>query len=163
MGDPATIASGVRAALDKTATPPPATPPPSGTIDLDTAGIDAALGTRGKNDNGIYKFSFPRNEVITDMDYVLPPAMGVTTVLNFQPVGAHKAAINGDFVMTANEVQAVIQALRAGGVSVVALHNHALMDHPRLFYLHFWAVDDGVALATTLRAAVDATQVKRPY
>jgi len=85
--------------------------------------------------------------------------MGVTTVIGFQPVGGGRAAINGDFAMTADEVQKVIVALRAGGTSVVELHNHGLDDQPRLFYLHFWAVDDGVVLARALAAAVRATDV----
>jgi hypothetical protein len=89
----------------------------------------------------------------------LPPAMGVTTGLNFQPTGGGKAAINGDFAMTADEVQKVIQALRAGGIDIVELHNHALDDNPRLFYMHFWANDDAVKLARTLHTAVAAQNV----
>ncbi|MEU0628495.1 DUF1259 domain-containing protein [Streptomyces sp. NPDC005989] len=70
---------------------------------------------------------------------MLPPALGITTGINFQPMGGNKAAINGDFVMTAPEVQKVIRALRKGDIDIVELHNHSLTDQPRLFYLHFWA------------------------
>src|SRR5713101_1745869 len=139
IGDATAIAEGVRAALDQTTTPPPASPGPPSSIDLDTDGIDAALGTPGTNDNGIYKFSFARSETVAIHGRVAPPAMGVTTALNFQPVGDLRAAINGDFVMTAPEVQNVIIALRAAGIQIVELHNHALDDQPRLFYLHFWS------------------------
>ena len=142
IGDATALAQGVRAALD-----------------LDTAGIDAALGTPGTNDGGIYKFSFGRNEMVAIHNRVAPTAMGVNTALNFQPVGDLRAAINGDFVMTASEVQSVIVALRAGGIQVVELHNHSLDDQPRLFYLHFWSIDDGVTLAQGLAAAVQATHV----
>jgi hypothetical protein len=160
MGDPTQLAQGVRAALDATAIPktaPAAQQPP---IDLDTAGIDNALGRKGTNDGGIYKFTIARNDVVTDVGHVIPPGTGVNTALNFQPTGGGKAAINGDFVLTAPEVEKVIQALRKGGISVVELHNHSLTDEPRLFYMHFWGVDDGVALAKTLRTAVDATNAK---
>ena len=81
----------------------------------------------------------------------------MTTGINFQPVGGGKAAINGDFVMTAPEVQKVIQALRKGGISLVEVHNHSFTEQPRLFYAHFWAVDDAVTLAKALRPAIDAT------
>ncbi|WP_249227964.1 DUF1259 domain-containing protein [Kutzneria sp. CA-103260] len=158
--EPVTIARAIRAALDVTATPPPVTPPPPPPLDLDTAGIDAALGAAGTNDGGIYKFSFARKETVTSHRRVLLPAMGVSTGLNFQPTGGRKAAINGDFVMTESEVQHVIQALRAGGIEIVELHNHALNDQPRLFYLHFWAVGDGVTLAKALRVAVDSHNVQ---
>ncbi|WP_344027262.1 DUF1259 domain-containing protein [Streptomyces luteireticuli] len=72
-------------------------------------------------------------------------------------MGDRKAAVNGDFVMTAPEVQKVIQALRKGHIDVVELHQHSLTEQPRLFYLHFWAAADGVALARALRPAPDAT------
>ena len=70
---------------------------------------------------------------------------------------AGQAAINGDFVMTAEEVNPVIRALRQNGIEVVSLHNHGLDDEPRLFYMHFWANDDAATLAQGLRQALDQT------
>jgi hypothetical protein len=161
MGDPVQLAQGVRAALDATAIPPAAAPsgqqPP---VDLDTAGIDKALGRKGTADSGLYKFTIGRKETIADNGAVLPPTFGVTTGINFQPVGGGKAAINGDFALTAPEVQKVIQALRKGGIDIVEVHNHSFTETPRLFYMHFWAVDDGVTLATALRPALDATNLQ---
>jgi hypothetical protein len=161
MGDPAQLAAGLKAALDATAIPP-ATPPPAQQppVDVDTAGIDAALGRKGTADSGLYKYTMARQDTITDGGQVVPPTFGVTTTINFQPVGGGKAAINGDFVMTGPEVQKVIQALRAGNIAVVEVHNHSLTDNPRLFYLHYWAVDDAVTLAKALRPALDATNLK---
>jgi hypothetical protein len=161
MGEPVALARAVKAAVDKTATPPPVPPGPPGTVDLDTAGIDAALGAKGSVDGGVYKFTVARRETITEDRHVIPPGFGVTTALNFQPLGGGAAAINGDFAMTAGEVQRVIAALRRGGIIVVSLHNHALDDSPRLFYSHFWATGDGVALAKALRAALDQTDITR--
>jgi hypothetical protein len=157
--DPAAIARGLKVALDATATPPAAPAVAAAPIDLDTGDIDTALGTKGTNDGGIYKFSFARTGGVSMHGMALPPAMGVTTALNFQPTGGGKAAINGDFAMTSNEVQKVIQALRAGEIDIVELHNHAFDDDPRLFYMHFWANDDAAKLAQTLRKAVDAQSV----
>ncbi|WP_256725894.1 DUF1259 domain-containing protein [Streptomyces sp. IMTB 2501] len=163
MGDPVKLAKGLKSALDATAippaSPPPATQPP---IALDTTGIDKALGRKGAADGGIYKFTIARANTITDGTHVLPPALGLTTGINFQPLGGNKAAINGDFVMTAPEVQKVIQALRKGNIDIVELHNHALNDQPRLFYLHYWATADGVTLAKALRPALDATNPAVP-
>jgi len=87
----------------------------------------------------------------------LLPAMGVATAINFQPTGNGQAAITGDFVLIAGEVNPVARTLRAHGIEVTALHNHALADSPRLFYMHFWANDDAVKLARGLRAALDQT------
>jgi hypothetical protein len=159
-GDPVKLAKGLKAALDSTAIPAPAPPGPQPPVDLNTAGIDKALGRKGTADGGLYKFTISRKEMIEDEAHVLPPTFGVTTGINFQPVGGGKAAINGDFVMTAPEVQKVIQALRKGGIQLVEVHNHSFTEQPRLFYAHFWAVDDGVTLATTLRKALDATNLQ---
>lgn len=86
----------------------------------------------------------------------------MTTGINFQPLGAKKAAINGDFVMTSDEIQHVIKALRKGGIDIVELHNHTLNEQPRLFYMHFWATGDGATLAQTLAPALDATHPAPP-
>jgi hypothetical protein len=158
--DAVALARGIRAALNETGTPPATGPSSPEPLNLDTAAIDQALGTQGTNKNGIYKFSFARAETVTMGQRVMPPATGMTTAINFQPTGGGRAAINGDFVMTADEVQGVIQALHAGGIKIVSLHNHWLEEQPRLFYMHFWAHDDATALAETLRRAVDAHNVR---
>ena len=87
-----------------------------------------------------------------------PPApLGAAIGINFQPTGGGKAAITGDFVLTNDEVNPVIRALRANGIDVTAVHSHMLDEQPRLFFLHFWAVDDAMKLAKGLRAALDKT------
>jgi hypothetical protein len=44
---------------------------------------------------------------------------------------------------------------------VTAIHNHGLLDTPRLFYMHFWAVDTPAKLAQALKAALDQTNSRR--
>jgi hypothetical protein len=92
---------------------------------------------------------------------VIPPAMGVAQAINFQSTGGGKAAITGDFVLIAGEVNPVIKALRDNGIEVTALHSHMLADSPHLFFMHFWANDDAQKLARGLRAALDKVNVKR--
>ena len=164
MGDATQLAQGLKAALDATsigsAAPPPAQQPP---VDIDVAGVQQALGRKGTQDSGLLKYSIPRKDQIVEDGHVLPASsLNLATVINFQPVGGGKAAINGDFILTAPEVQKVIQALRAGNIQIVELHNHGLTEQPRLFYMHFWAVDDAVALARALRPALDATNLQQP-
>jgi len=99
----------------------------------------------------------PRAEAITEMGVPLLPAMGVVTVLNFQPTSEGTAAITGDFVLIDKEVNAVAQTLRQHGIEVTAIHNHGLLDSPRLFYMHFWANDEPTKLAQGLKAALAQT------
>lgn len=87
--------------------------------------------------------------------------MGVVTVMNFQPTIDGKAAITGDFVLLDKEVNAMARTLRQHGIDVTALHNHGLMDTPRLFYMHFGGKDDAVKLARGLRAALDQTNSQK--
>ena len=159
-GDAVQLAKALRQALSASATPlggPPATAATGGPA-LDPKQIVQALGRQGKDiGGGVFQVTVPRAEAITEMGQPLLPAMGVVTVLNFQPTTDGKAAITGDFVLVDREVNAVAKALRQHGIDVTAIHNHGLMDTPRLFYMHFWANDDPAKLAQGLKAAVDQT------
>jgi Domain of Unknown Function (DUF1259) len=160
-GDPARMAAVIHDALaaSKTplATPAAAAPPP--TIDLDTAQLDQLIGVKGQANGGVYQFNVPRRDSVTADGMQLSPVgpMGVAIAINFQPTGSGKAAITGDFVLTYDEVNPVIKALRANGIDVTAVHSHMLDEQPRLFFLHFWAVDDALKLARGLRDALDKT------
>ena len=158
-GDVVTLAKSIRTALGASGTPfgePAASASAAGPA-IDQAQVEAALGRSGRINNGILQVGVPRAERITDGGMELLPAMGVATAINFQPTGNGQAAITGDFVLIAGEVNPVARTLRAHGIEVTALHNHALADSPRLFYMHFWANDDAVKLARGLRAALDQT------
>jgi hypothetical protein len=161
-GDAAKLAATLHEALAVTKTPlGPTAPPAASALDLPMAELDRILGYAGKANGGADQFSVPRAETITEHGDELPPSMGTATAINFQPTGGGRAAISGDFVMTAAEVNPVIRALRAGNIRVTALHSHMLDESPRLFFMHFWANDDAVRLAGILRAALDRMHVKR--
>ncbi|HWO91517.1 MAG TPA: DUF1259 domain-containing protein [Methylomirabilota bacterium] len=160
-GDAVQLAKALRQALSASGTPlgaSGAVAAVSGGPVLDAKLIDQALGRQGRDiGGGVYQVTVPRAEAITGMGQPLLPAMGVVTVMNFQPTADGKAAITGDFVLIDKEVNAVAKTLRQHGIDVTALHNHGLMDTPRLFYMHFWANDDPARLAQGLKAALDQT------
>jgi biotin operon repressor len=163
-GEPVAMATAIRAALAESKTPfaaPAAPPAQTAQIELDTDKLDEAIGVKGKVNGGVYQFSVPRKEPITEDGMLVPPAMGTATVINFQPTGGGKAAIAGDFVVTAAEVNPMIRALRENGIEVTAIHSHMLDEQPRLFFVHFWANDDAVKLAKGLQAAISTIAVVR--
>ena len=165
-GDGAKLAATLRAALALSRTPfpaPTAGAPPAApaALDLDTAAIDRTLGHAGKENGGVYAISVTRADGPHRAGMVIPDAMGAAIAINFQPTGSGRAAIAGDLVLTAAEVNPVLRALRANGIEIEALHNHMLDDQPRLFFMHFWANDDALKLARGLRAALDKMNVKR--
>jgi hypothetical protein len=160
-GDPVKLATAIHDALAVSKTPmtpptPPASPP---AIDLDTAQLDQIIGVKGQNNGGVYGFGVPRRDPVNEGGMQIAPVgpMGVATAINFQPTGGGKAAITGDFVLTGDEVNPVIKALRENGIEVTAVHSHMLDEQPRLIFMHFWANDDAIKLAKGLRAALDKT------
>jgi hypothetical protein len=163
-GDAIQLARALRQALSASATPFAAGPPSAAAPGpaLDSKQLEQALGRAGRDiGSGVFQITVPRAEAITEMGYPLLPAMGVTTVMNFQPTASGKVAITGDFVLIDQEVNLVAQTLRQNGIDVTAIHNHGLMDMPRLFYMHFWATDDPAKLARGLKAALDKTNSQK--
>jgi hypothetical protein len=164
MGDAAKVAKAIHDALSLSKTPFAASPAPTQTQDvgIDTKQIDQIMGQTGKGNGVVFQYSIARADDVKDtsMDSqgtVIPPAMGVAQAINFQPTGSGKAAITGDFVLLAAEVNPVIKALRDNGIEMTALHSHMLNDSPHLFFMHFWANDDALKLARGLRSALDRT------
>jgi Domain of Unknown Function (DUF1259) len=152
-GDPVKLAAALHGPLVLSKTPLTA---PSGAapsqIELDTALIDRTLGAKGKVNGGLYQVSLKRAGTVSDAGMAVPDAMGTAEAIKFQPTGDGKAAIAGDFVLTANEVNPVLRVLRDNGIEVTALHNHMLNDEPR---------DEVAKLAAGLRAALDKIDLAR--
>lgn len=160
-GDPLKLAETLHAGLGLSKTPLGQASPPPTPLELDTAAIEKTLGYKGTANGGVYQFSIPRAEAITEGGMTVPASMGTSTALNFQPTGGGKAAITGDFVLLGTEVNPIVKALRQHGIEVTALHSHMIEDSPHLFFMHFWANDDAQRLAQGLRAALDLANVKR--
>lgn len=160
-GDPVKMAVALREALVLTKTPrviEQATTGATGAIGLDTTALDNAVGAKGKATGGVYQFSVPRTDVISDDGMAVPPALGSAHAINFQPTGDGKAAITGDFIALSNEVVPLIAALRKNDIEVTAIHNHMLDEEPRTFFIHFWANDDAQKLAQGVHAALETTK-----
>jgi hypothetical protein len=163
-GDPEKLAKAIHDALGASKTPMtvPASSSAPPAIDLDTAHIDQIIGVKGQDNGGIHQIGVPRRDPIIENGMQLNPTgpMGVNTSIGFQPTGGGKAAITGDFVLTGQEVNPVVKALRTNGIEVTAIHSHMLTEQPRIIFIHFWANDDAIKLAKGLRAAIDRTASK---
>ena len=160
MGGTATLARGLRAALDKTATPESSSVSASGaqSLRLDTKRMQEIIGQPGKEGGGVLKITLGRTGV--KMHGVeLTASMGLNTWVAF--IGTdERAHVAGDVAMTAPEVNKVIRQLRKGGINIAAVHNHMLDEEPRIFFLHYWGTGPAEKLAQTVRAAFD--QAKGP-
>lgn len=161
--DAVALARNLRSALEKSSTPlaPPA-PPSEADLGFDPVEVDRILGHTGKTAGGLHKYAIGRSEHITMSGdgmggTPLTPALGVATVINFQPLGDGKAAITGDFALSGPEVAPVARTLRSHAVEVTAVHTHMTNDNPHLYYMHFFASGPATDLARSLRAALDQT------
>lgn len=161
MGDEATLASAVGRVLARIAATaggqgeaPRAEIDPARTT-LDPRRIDAILGRKGALGAGVYKVVIGRPARMHGHE--MAAAMGVNTWAAFAG-SDEQAVVDGDFAMIESELQAVLKALRRGGIQVVAIHHHMTGEEPRIVFLHYWGLGRTDALARTLRAALDQTR-----
>lgn len=158
MGNPESLAKGLRNALDKTATPKTAPSTSSPALALDVKRLQEIIAHEGKEAGGVYKITLGRPGV--KMHGVeLSVSMGLNTWAAFAGTN-EKAHVAGDVAMTAGEVNKVIRELRKGGINIAAVHNHMLDERPRIFFLHYWGTGPAEQLAKTVRSAFD--QAKGP-
>jgi hypothetical protein len=108
-------------------------------VGLDTAKIDLLTGLNGKFNakEGVYKVTFPRADVKVAVDgWTIPPFMGLGTWAAFTQVANTEAMVMGDTVLFEDEVNPVMSVALENGLSVTALHNHFLFDHPKVYFMH---------------------------
>jgi hypothetical protein len=155
-GDAVRLAQGIKNALSVTQTPhvghTVSQALPQGYWNI----VEGIMGKKGNKVGKVIQFSFPRADNIKEFGVQIPPSMGISQAVNFQAEGQNTAT-TGDFVLIAKEVNPVIRTLKQYGITVTAIHNHMLYESPRLFYLHFWAVDTPEKLAYGLRQALGQT------
>jgi hypothetical protein len=128
-----------------------------GLFALDTAKIDEITGLKGKlnEKEGVYRVTFPRNDIKVVVDgWTMPPFMGLGTWAAF--TGANdRAMVMGDTVLFEDEVNPAISAALDNGLSVTALHNHFLFDHPKVYFMHIEGEGTVERLATAVRKLYD--------
>jgi hypothetical protein len=125
---------------------------------LDTAKIDEITGLKGKlnEKEGVYRVTFPRADVKVAVDgWTMPPFMGLGTWAAFT-AGAHTdAMVMGDTVLFEDEVNPAMSTAFENGLSVTALHNHFLFDHPKVYFMHIEGEGTTAQLATAVRKLYD--------
>ncbi len=126
--------------------------------DLDTAHLEEIVGAKGESKDGVFKFTLGRPSVPVKCtrcgDLEINATMGYNTWAAFQGT-KERAAVCGDFAMLELEVAPVIQELRAGGIEVVAVHNHMFFEAPRIIFLHYWGIGRAGDLAAVFCRALD--------
>ncbi|MGE5474681.1 MAG: DUF1259 domain-containing protein [Ignavibacteriales bacterium] len=160
IGDAVKLAQGIKNVFSMTKTPLTGHTTSQTLPQEYWSAVEIIMGKKGNCVGKVIQFSFPRADKIREFGMEIPPSMGISQAINFQAEGEN-AATTGDFVLIAKEVNPVIRTLKENGITVTAIHNHMLYESPRLFFLHFWAVDNPEKLAYALRQALGRTNTVR--
>jgi hypothetical protein len=135
----------------------------SGMAALDTAEIDEITGLKGKlnEKEGVYKVTFPRNDVKVVVDgWTMPPFMGLGTWAAFIEAKSG-AMVMGDTVLFEDEVNPAMSVALENGLSVTALHNHFFFDQPKVYFMHIEGQGSVDKLAGAVRKIYDTTKAIR--
>jgi hypothetical protein len=122
---------------------------------LDAAAIEKALGHKSETQQGVVKITISRDGMMHGV--MVGGSMGLTTWAAFSG-DDELAAVDGDFIMAANEVQPILRALRKADIHVVALHNHMIGEQPAFTFTHFWGKGKAGDLARGLKSALSAQE-----
>jgi protein-tyrosine-phosphatase len=161
MGTPADLARRVKPAIDlidqaaKQAQGSPPAAPSQTSLAIDGAALATIIGTPGEQTGPVYKITIGRPDInVREHGAAINARMGVNTWAAFAGTDAD-AMVAGDVAMLDNEVTPVLKALRAHGISVVAIHHHMTGVTPAVFFLHYYGTGPAPTLAQGVRAAVD--------
>lgn len=131
--------------------------------DLDTTKVDQLTGLKGRlnEEEGVYKVTFPRNDVKINIGgWTMPPFMGLGTWAAFEGTNDH-AMMMGDTVLFEDEVNSAMSAALDNGLSVTALHNHFFFDQPKVYFMHIGGEGSVEKLASAVRKVYDAVKAIR--
>jgi len=164
MGDTSRMARAVRAVYDRIARvrsgqAAPASALPGAipaTSSISAGPIEEAFGTKSQSSNGMVKVVIGRKTTMHGVD--VGNEMGVNTWAAFAG-SDQQAVVDGDFAMRESELQTVLKTMRAGGINIVAIHQHMTEETPRIMFLHYWGKGKAVDLAKAVKKAVDTQRL----
>jgi len=122
---------------------------------LNTMELAKIVGHAGEQNGQVYKITVGRDDLgLKEMGATINSRMGLNTWAAFYGSDAD-AVVAGDVAMRDSEVTPVLKALRANGISVVAIHHHMTSTQPTVYFLHYWGTGPAQKLATGVHAALD--------
>ena len=122
---------------------------------LDTVTIEKVMGVKGKSNNGEYKITIPQNDLNIEVDgFKIIPAMGLGTWIAFTPT-KDGAMIMGDIILTETDLKPVQQEVIRQGLTITAIHNHFVRNHPNVVYMHVGGSGKTEMMAQKAKAVLD--------
>ncbi|MFL6530900.1 MAG: DUF1259 domain-containing protein [Chthoniobacterales bacterium] len=117
--------------------------------------LNKIMAATGDANNGMMKFTIGRPAKMHGVD--VHKEMGVNTWAAFAG-NDENALVDGDFAVTEDELQPVLQSLRAAKINIAAIHQHMTHEEPRIMFLHYWGRGKAADLATAVKQALSLTK-----
>ena len=112
--------------------------------------LNKIFGVQGEAKDGMAKFTFGRPATMHGVK--IDNMMGVNTWAAFAG-GDDNAVVDGDFVVTEDELQPVLKSLVKSKIYIVAIHQHMTHEQPRMMFFHYWGRGAAKDLASTIKGA----------
>ncbi|MDQ6763819.1 MAG: DUF1259 domain-containing protein [Bacteroidota bacterium] len=128
---------------------------------LDIAMIEKVTGMKGKENGGQYKITVPQNDlnVVVDGFKIIPP-MGLGSWVAFSPAPGG-AMIMGDIILMETDLAPFEQEVIHQGLTISAIHNHFLRNHPAVMYMHIGGMGKTEEIAEKVKAIFDKVKELR--
>jgi hypothetical protein len=88
------------------------------------------------------------------------PAMGLGTWVAFTP-SQNGAMVMGDIIVTETDLKPVQQEVIKQGLTITAIHNHFLRNHPNVMYMHIGGSGNTKMMAQKAKAVLDKVKELR--
>jgi hypothetical protein len=128
---------------------------------LDIAKIEAILEMKGVENNGEFKITVPQNDLDIEVDgFKIIPPMGLGTWIAFTP-STDGAMIMGDIVITETDLKQVQFEVIKQGLTITAIHNHFVRNHPNVMYMHIGGSGPAEQMAMKAKAVLNKVKEMR--
>jgi hypothetical protein len=122
---------------------------------LDTLAIEKITGIKGKASGGEYKITIPQNDLSIMVDgFKIIPAMGLGTWIAFTPAN-DGVMVMGDIIVTETDLKPVQWEVIKQGLTITAIHNHFVRNHPNVMYMHIGGSGPTEQMAEKAKAVLD--------
>jgi len=128
---------------------------------LDIALIEKITGMKGKENNGQYKITVAQNDLNVTVDgFKIIPPMGLGSWAAFTP-SSEGAMVMGDIILTETDLGPVQQEVIRQGLTISAIHNHFIRNHPNVMYMHIGGMGKTDLMAQKVKAVFDKVKELR--
>ncbi len=126
--------------------------------------IESILQTQGTISNGVLTIEQDRTDlqVTGPMGVPFLPSFALSNSFAFQSLSYGRAIMNGNFTLTAEETNPVIDAIIGNNLVLQAFHQHYIEENPQVWHIHLRGISDPISLAQSLANVVAVTATPLP-